>query len=531
MSRGKQVRRLVCVAVVGMVLAMCLAEARKAQATEIVVTAKGRTRIWLTNVVREFFIRSFELGDIPAAGCRDATLDVPFTHEVVITTEGQGGIGECQNPPPGGVAYYNVDVGPTFILNGQDIGHSARLQGAGNLEFTIRLEAWFNSDTLRTWDRNFTIKSVNIDFISDPYHVCKGGTATFEVRTTPEDGAQYVTGASGSTTLDQSGPNFTLGPCDTAGEFTVSFDLFDSCQHHERRLRVVEMKDIRGGPVCANQKVQLAATTIPAGRSIWWSIVGQAPPGCSLTEGGLFTAGPDAASVTVKAQDVALGCSATGTVEITSPSFNITTVPPYALVGFTKDFSGNPIKLKAAFDCGGGSSGGTYTWSVLEDQCPGRGQFGKVANNTFDPSYNGTPEAQEVIFRASAEGLTKVKVVYSVAGQTYTASPVEFMSNMPVTIRLELQDPEVNGVRSGLDEATLAVMLNDVQVGAGDLALERTWADMDGQQVLAKLKLTYKPSREKLRSGQNTVTVNIKDKVKNAMNPISSAFNMPSGMW
>jgi len=74
-------------------------------------------------------------------------------------------------------------------------------------------------------------------------------------------------------------------------------------------------------------------------------------------------------------------------------------------------------------------------------------------------------------------------------------------------------------------------MLNDVQVGAGDLALERTWADMDGQQVLATLKITYKPPREKLRSGQNTVTVNIKDKVKNAMDPISSAFNMPSGMW
>ena len=59
MRHGKQVGRLAWLTLVAMGLAMCLAEARKAQATEIVVTARGRTKIWLTSTVDEFSIRSF----------------------------------------------------------------------------------------------------------------------------------------------------------------------------------------------------------------------------------------------------------------------------------------------------------------------------------------------------------------------------------------------------------------------------------------------------------------------------------------
>jgi len=212
--------------------------------------------------------------------------------------------------------------------------------------------------------------------------------------------------------------------------------------------------------------------------------------------------------------------AAAGRVEITA-------TPPHAIVGFTVDFQGRQIKLRAA-PTGGLRGGGKYTWSVVE----GAGEFERKPGWLFGGGTNGTRRAQEVLFRASAEGLTKVTVAYTREGRTYEVPPVEFMSYAAVTIQLELQDPIVNGVCSGLDESTLRVVLNGRDVPHTDLTLERTWATIDDSEVLTRLKITYKPNRDKLRPGRNTVTADIQDKVKNPMDQIATkSFTLPAEMW
>jgi len=452
MRRGKQIGRSACFVVIGIGLAMCLAGATKAHAGEVVITAMGRTKFWVTGRITEFAIRQFELGDIPAAGCPDTLVEVPHTQELVVRAEGPCGPGEWQNPPAPGVSHYVVDVGVSFFLNGQDIGHSARLQGRGNLEFTIRLEAELTncegrpSSVRRTWDRSFIVKSVAfLKIEGDTKGVCKGSKATFTVTTDPEDGVEYVDGGSYyDGALVRNGNTFTTaGPCNTPGYYTMTFNLTANGQQCARRdlwdFKVIEMKELPSLTLCKRSSAPLSATTNPSRRPLKWRIVGETH-GCRIdqdegdweAEGAMFVAGDQDATVTIEAQDEEIGCSLTGTVTVTGPSLWIEKEPAqdfYALVGSTKNVDGQAIKLKAVPQCY--AAGGIYRWSAVNAAGEATGEFVKFraddpSGENCDP-LNNSAQAQEVIFRATEPGLMKVTVTYTPPGQAAVSSaPVEF---------------------------------------------------------------------------------------------------------
>jgi len=421
-------------------------EARNAHAGECVVTGHPLSTgsVTVTGKITGYGIRNFVLGDLPPARCINTQLTVPCTYELVITTEDPPDGGEQQNPPTPPKSDWGFYVTFDFRLNGQNVsnsGNSIWLTEAGNLTYEIVLRAEFtdiaaNSSGWRESSRQFPIKVIRVDGVDGPPGVCKGGTATYTVRTTPEDGAEYVTVSTGAGEATRDGNTFSI-PCEEPGNFTVTFSLLD-CWSTDRGLTVVEIKDVTYGgapdPVCANSTTTLSATVNPPGVGVTWSIVGDAH-GCSV-ERDNFTAGTEPASVTVKAQGP-YGCSATGEIPVAPAGVYITTVPPYALKDSTKDVDANPIWLKAGLACY--PPGGTYTWTVVE----GAGQFGHITDANgeypqgFNLAVNGTPQAKEIVFRATQPGLTKVKVTYTREGQPPVESqPVEFKSyNIVLTLQ------------------------------------------------------------------------------------------------
>jgi hypothetical protein len=118
---------------------------------------------------------------------------------------------------------------------------------------------------------------------------------------------------------------------------------------------------------------------------------------------------------------------------------------------------------------------------------------------------------------------------YDYWGPTIDSETINFTTySTDVPITVELEDPKVNGVRSGLDESSLWFSLNQERIPNSELTLERTLEEVDGEQILAKLKVTYIPPRVKLIvPGTNTVQIIIYDMVMNLMEPVLTTFIMP----
>ena len=102
------------------------------------------------------------------------------------------------------------------------------------------------------------------------------------------------------------------------------------------------------------------------------------------------------------------------------------------------------------------------------------------------------------------------------------------MSVLKVEIVVDLEDQEVNGVRSGLKQDTLRFELNGNVIPNSNLTLQPTTETVDGELILTRLKVTYEPSYSELNlSGSNTVKVDIDDVVNNHMDQVVNVFQLP----
>jgi len=95
-----------------------------------------------------------------------------------------------------------------------------------------------------------------------------------------------------------------------------------------------------------------------------------------------------------------------------------------------------------------------------------------------------------------------------------------------VNITVNLEDPQVNGVRSGLDESTLRFELNGVVIPNSSLTIGRTYELIDGENVLTNMSISYHPSGSELTFGTNTVKVDIDDMVDNHMPQLVQTFEI-----
>jgi hypothetical protein len=108
-------------------------------------------------------------------------------------------------------------------------------------------------------------------------------------------------------------------------------------------------------------------------------------------------------------------------------------------------------------------------------------------------------------------------------------NPVEIeVYIVKVDIVVDLEDQEVNGVRSGLKEDSLKFELNGTTIPYSSLTLQPTMETVDGDQITTKLKVTYTPLCSELNlPGSNTVKVDIDDRVDNHMDQITISFKLP----
>ncbi|HOW96854.1 MAG TPA: hypothetical protein P5567_06835 [Kiritimatiellia bacterium] len=99
---------------------------------------------------------------------------------------------------------------------------------------------------------------------------------------------------------------------------------------------------------------------------------------------------------------------------------------------------------------------------------------------------------------------------------------------LKVEIVVELEDQEVNGVRSGLKQDTLKFDFNDNVIHTSHLTLQPTTATVDGEQITTKLRVFYVPSCNELNlPGSNTVKVDIDDMVDNHIDQVVNTFQLP----
>lgn len=111
--------------------------------------------------------------------------------------------------------------------------------------------------------------------------------------------------------------------------------------------------------------------------------------------------------------------------------------------------------------------------------------------------------------------------------KTYFRSTLS-VTVLKVDIAVDLEDQEVNGVRSGLKQDTLKFDLNGNVIPNSSLTLIPTTVMVDGEVITNKLKVTYVPSLSELnRPGSNTVKVDIDDMVENHMDQLVNTFQLP----
>jgi hypothetical protein len=122
----------------------------------------------------------------------------------------------------------------------------------------------------------------------------------------------------------------------------------------------------------------------------------------------------------------------------------------------------------------------------------------------------------------------KIRVEYYAPDAGATPTCTATVDVLKIEIVAQLQDQEVNGVRSGLDVSSLTVLLNGNEIPAGRLTLEPTTATVDGQEIVTDLEVRFLPWCQELNMGsQNTVTVDIDDNVLNHMTQLAETFSVP----
>jgi hypothetical protein len=171
-----------------------------------------------------------------------------------------------------------------------------------------------------------------------------------------------------------------------------------------------------------------------------------------------------------------------------------------------------------------GSNTGSYAIDLSANPS-GRITFNESADATTSVTVGGGCISPPIVLNGATLG--SVIVSGSCSNHSNVASGSVTATVVPA-INIDIEDPKVNDVRSGLNESTLVVTLNGNTISKQRLTLTRTYETIDGEQVLVKLHVLYVPATSELRtSGNNTVTVDIDDMVENHMEQVTATFQIP----
>jgi hypothetical protein len=163
----------------------------------------------------------------------------------------------------------------------------------------------------------------------------------------------------------------------------------------------------------------------------------------------------------------------------------------------------------------------TYDWTLgANPKVPGSGNSFNATNSVSSPG--------EYTLAANFKGTVK-----DCAACTCYASGTTNCIVSKIEIVVDLEDPKINSVRSGLNLATIKFILNGNQIPYDKLTIkveESEW--LDGP-IVCKCKVTYAPTLAELSTSPsgNLVTVDVEDNVKNAMEQQVKTFifNSASG--
>ena len=158
-----------------------------------------------------------------------------------------------------------------------------------------------------------------------PAAIAADGTATSTATATTTPAGRALTwsivgDAKGCTIVASTGV-VTAGT--TGGTITVRGTDAPSGAYNQATLTLVKVGAVTLTPasIPANGTATstASATTTPAGRTLTWSIVGDAK-GCTIVAGtGVVTAGTTAGSITVRGTDAPTGAKSDGTLTLTAP--------------------------------------------------------------------------------------------------------------------------------------------------------------------------------------------------------------------
>ena len=106
------------------------------------------------------------------------------------------------------------------------------------------------------------------------------------------------------------------------------------------------------------------------------------------------------------------------------------------------------------------------------------------------------------------------------AGNPTESDPdVNSESQENIDIEIDLLDPVVEGIYTGLDRSTLRVKLNGTQIANSSMTITETTAMLDGTRVIKSMKIKYlnrnTSNTSSLIEGTNNITVAIKDNAEN----------------
>ncbi len=203
--------------------------------------------------------------------------------------------------------------------------------------------------------------------------------------------------------------------------------------------------------------------------------------------------------------------------------------------------TGNGGETNATFtaDTEGSSAAVEYRIIPQEQTVCVRGIATFTAEKKFDEATGWMPQDSywTVLGNTSTNTASSTNIlmntsgVYDIVAKNSTncvLSDTARLTVVEVDIVVDLEDQDVNGVRSGLNQDSLNFRLNGSTIPASSLTLEPTTVTVDGEQITTKLKVSYVPSCDELNlSGSNTVTVDIDDMVDNHMDQITTSFQLP----
>ena len=142
------------------------------------------------------------------------------------------------------------------------------------------------------------------------------------------------------------------------------------------------------------------------------------------------------------------------------------------------------------------------------------------------PSYSVARVGQGLTLYLEGASAGEVEFIDAVHQESGACDKAKY-TILKVEIVVDLEDQEVNGVRSGLKEDSLMFELNGCAISNSYFKLHRSTETIDGELITTKLRVTYVPSCNELNlPGLNTVKVYIDDMVDNHLDQLVDTFQL-----